>query len=308
MNSTSPSTFQWRLAQLAAHLVVALIALIVVGGATRVMEAGLACPDWPLCFGSFLPGRQMNVQVFLEWFHRLDAFLIGIALVVQFGLSLIWQSKLPKWIPWAYLFVVIVVVLQASLGALTVVQLLPSTVVTGHLGLALVLVAAMSAITQRLLMPNGFDAPIWWRVMGGGTLSAVLGQCILGGRMATTWSAQRCLSQGEACQLLGLHRNSSMLVAICVFMFVITSLMVGGWSRTQWPFLMVISFLLSIQITLGVLTVQFALNQPILTIAHQLIATLLVAFLAALSFRRPQEKAVKLTSLSDKSLLEPCHG
>ena len=28
--------------------VVAVIALVVIGGATRVMEAGLACPDWPL--------------------------------------------------------------------------------------------------------------------------------------------------------------------------------------------------------------------------------------------------------------------
>ena len=66
---------------LTSHLVVALIALVGICGATRVMEAGLACPDWPLCYGSFLPGRQMNLQVFLEWFHRLDAFLVGLALV-----------------------------------------------------------------------------------------------------------------------------------------------------------------------------------------------------------------------------------
>ena len=42
-----------RLAQLAAHVVVALIALVVIGGATRVMEAGLACPDWPLVMDRF---------------------------------------------------------------------------------------------------------------------------------------------------------------------------------------------------------------------------------------------------------------
>ena len=81
MMLSSMSTLRRRLGLLSAHLVVAVIALVVIGGATRVMEAGLACPDWPLCFGSFLPGRQMNVQVFLEWFHRLDAFVIGIALV-----------------------------------------------------------------------------------------------------------------------------------------------------------------------------------------------------------------------------------
>jgi hypothetical protein len=51
-----------------SHLVVGVIALIVIGGSTRVMEAGLACPDWPLCYGSLLPGKQMNLQVFLDWF------------------------------------------------------------------------------------------------------------------------------------------------------------------------------------------------------------------------------------------------
>ena len=55
----------------------AVVALVVIGGATRVMEAGLACPDWPLCYGTLLPGKQMNAQVFLEWFHRLGRFHRG---------------------------------------------------------------------------------------------------------------------------------------------------------------------------------------------------------------------------------------
>ena len=85
MQVINPPKPQFRLGQLAAHVVVALVALVVIGGATRVMEAGLACPDWPLCYGSFLPGRQMNLQVFLEWFHRLDAFFVGIVLITQFA-------------------------------------------------------------------------------------------------------------------------------------------------------------------------------------------------------------------------------
>lgn len=84
---------------LTTHLVVALVALVVIGGATRVMEAGLACPDWPLCYGSLLPGRQMNLQVFLEWFHRLDAFLVGIALLVVLGLSVGRRKELPPGSP-----------------------------------------------------------------------------------------------------------------------------------------------------------------------------------------------------------------
>ena len=70
----------------------AIIALIAVGSATRVMEAGLACPDWPLCYGTFLPLNHMNLRVFLEWFHRLDAFLVGILILTQFILSFIFKN------------------------------------------------------------------------------------------------------------------------------------------------------------------------------------------------------------------------
>ncbi len=141
----------FRLGQLAAHVVVALIALVVIGGATRVMEAGLACPDWPLCYGSLLPGRQMNLQVFLEWFHRLDAFFVGIVLIIQFALSLYWAKFLPKWLPWTYGALTLLIAFQGFLGALTVLELLPSSVVVAHLAVAFTLVAVMSGVTQLLL-------------------------------------------------------------------------------------------------------------------------------------------------------------
>ena len=296
------------MAQLAAHLVVALIALVVVGGATRVMEAGLACPDWPLCFGTLLPGRQMNIQVFLEWFHRLDALLIGMVLLGQYVFAVMFRAQLPRWLPWTYLLLVALVSLQAGLGALTVLHLLPSVVVTAHLVLALTLVAAMSGLTQRLMMPMGLVAPLWWRLMSFLSLISVVGQCLLGGRMATTWSAQICLTHGQSCQLLDLHRNAAISVATCIVLLVITSLSVGGWARTQWPLLLVVSLLLASQISLGSLTVHFHLKQPVLTIAHQLVAALLVAFLAALSCRRPKEYSATLDIISNENHLEHCHG
>ena len=98
LTASSLAPIRRRLAQLGAHLVVALVALVVIGGATRVMEAGLACPDWPLCYGTLLPGRQMNLQVFLEWFHRLDAFVVGVALMVQLGAVWWCRRDLPRWL------------------------------------------------------------------------------------------------------------------------------------------------------------------------------------------------------------------
>ena len=82
--------YKSSLLKLGNHTVLAIIALIGIGSATRVMEAGLACPDWPLCYGTFLPLNHMNLRVFLEWFHRLDAFLVGILILTQFALSFLW--------------------------------------------------------------------------------------------------------------------------------------------------------------------------------------------------------------------------
>ena len=308
MNSFQLPLIRWRLAQLGSHLVIALIALVVVGGATRVMEAGLACPDWPLCFGTFLPGKQMNIQVFLEWFHRLDAFLIGIALLVQFFISLFFRSNLPRWLPWIYGLLVLLVFFQGGLGALTVLNLLPSVVVTAHLILALALVALMSALTQRLLDPNGTPAPVWWKIMGFCSLAAVFTQCLVGGRMATTWSSQRCLSVGETCQLFDLHRLVAIPASVLVLSFVIVSLIVGGWARSQWPLLGFVFLLLVVQISLGILSAHFGLNEPLLTVGHQLVAVLLVASLSALSFRRPLILDSKIVEFGDQTFMEICHG
>src|SRR5262249_890506 len=42
-------------------LLVLTTCLMALGGATRAMDAGLACPDWPLCFGHFVPDFHPQV-------------------------------------------------------------------------------------------------------------------------------------------------------------------------------------------------------------------------------------------------------
>src|ERR671933_2939885 len=96
---STQSTPTDRIRRLVWKIAIATLALMAVGSATRVMNAGLACSDWPLCYGQLIPAAQMNLQVFLEWFHRLDAAAIGLSAIALLGLSLFYRSRLPKWLP-----------------------------------------------------------------------------------------------------------------------------------------------------------------------------------------------------------------
>ncbi len=273
------------LAALCAHLLVALIALVVIGGATRVMEAGLACPDWPLCYGSLLPGRQMNLQVFLEWFHRLDAFVVGVGLLVLTAASWWWRRELPKGFPLFSSLSLVLVAVQAGLGALTVTLLLPFPVVTAHLLTALVLVALLSGLSELLrtgsLAATSSRSLVWAGVAAALAL-AVLVQCLLGGLMASQWAAGRCLSSGEGCSWLLLHRLGARPVGVLVLLG--SGLLL--WKRpSDRPLALAAALLVLLQIALGVLSLRLSLSIPAVTVAHQLGAALLVAVLAALTVR-----------------------
>jgi len=280
----SEALLSTRLAQLCSHLVVALVVLVGIGGATRVMEAGLACPDWPLCYGSLLPGGRMNMQVFLEWFHRLDAFVVGVALLVLCSIS-IWQRRqLPRWLPWLSGAALLLVMVQGGLGALTVLALLPSAVVTAHLATALLLVALLSATSQQLL---GLQAPAptsgsprLWMVLAAISLIAVLGQCLVGGLMASQWAAKDCLSAGIGCQWLNAHRHLGSIAAGAVGVQAVLAL-----QRGLHPVVRALSVsavvLVLLQLGLGLSSWHWQLQAPLLTVAHQVVASLLVAVLAA---------------------------
>ncbi|MEI6359685.1 MAG: COX15/CtaA family protein [Synechococcus sp. ELA619] len=309
------SRLQRQLQLLTAHLVVALVALVVIGGATRVMQAGLACPDWPLCYGSFLPGRQMNLQVFLEWFHRLDAFVVGMGVLVLATTTVVQRRQLPRWLPWLSGACLVLVAFQGGLGALTVTLLLPPAIVTAHLATALLLVILVSVCHQlleagaaplgpeplaRSLGASGLSmrglvpgpgalplptAPPWWPWLAGLATLLVAAQSLLGGLMATQWAASLCFSAGSGCGWLGAHRFAATPAALGVLLLAVLTALSAGWCRQQRPLTTTAALLVISQIALGVSSLRLQLAVPGVTIAHQLVAALLLAILAALTCR-----------------------
>src|SRR5205814_1695187 len=84
-----------RLAAAAAFLT---LVLIVAGGLVTNTDSGLACPDWPTCFGSPIPKMVGGVAV--EHTHRLIATAVGLCTV---GLCIGTLSR-RVWIPLCVMF------------------------------------------------------------------------------------------------------------------------------------------------------------------------------------------------------------
>jgi cytochrome c oxidase assembly protein subunit 15 len=289
-----PRSLDWLL----AHLVVALVALVGIGGATRVMQAGLACPDWPLCYGSLLPGRQMNLQVFLEWFHRLDAFLVGVALLVLAAVALLLRALLPRWLPWAAAAALLLVALQGGLGALTVLGLLAASTVTAHLVTALLLVLLISAMHQALRgsLARSFATatasandtapvappPFWWTFLLACCSLVLFGQCALGGAMASRWASSLCLQAGEGCRWLLAHRVGAWAALAALLLPALLAHGLPGLPAGIRRLALGPALLAPLQVALGVFTLRLQLQQPAVTVAHQLLAALLVALFGAL--------------------------
>lgn len=139
-----------RMGQALLGLALATWLLMGLGSATRVMNAGLSCPDWPLCYGAIVPSQQMNLQVFLEWFHRMVASGVGLATLVLMGFAWLKRQALPTWLPWGLSWAFVLVLTQGILGGLTVTELLRFDIVTAHLGTGLLFFATL--LTLGLLI------------------------------------------------------------------------------------------------------------------------------------------------------------
>tara|TARA_Y100000589_G_scaffold330825_1_gene381788 strand:- start:3095 stop:3838 length:744 start_codon:yes stop_codon:yes gene_type:complete len=227
----------------------------------------------------------MNIRVFLEWFHRLDAFFVGILILVQFLLSYFWRKYLPNWVPQFYSLLVFLVILQGSLGALTVINMLSSFTVMSHLLIAFFLLITAISINQNLLKNNFENNNIWWKFLLSIPLTLTMIQSVIGVRLSSTWSAHLCLTFNEQCYVLNSHKLFAIPVFLSIILIFIISIFKFDIFKNNWKFLISALLLLLLQITLGVLSLRTSLNQPLIIVSHQIVASLLVATLTTLISR-----------------------
>lgn len=262
-------------------IAIATLALMVVGAATRVMNAGLACPDWPLCYGQWIPSQQMNLQVFLEWFHRLDASLIGFSTIALVGLSWWYRRHLPTWLLPSAIAAFALILLQGLLGGLTVTQLLRFDIVTAHLGTALLFFSTLIVIAICLTpyCGTGTVGKMTW--IGMIATGFVYLQCLLGGLVGSRWAAHQCLTGSQLCTVM----NSHIIGVFPATISVLTLVFLAWRTPAIHPLLKKLAFsaggLVALQVLLGVATLKLHLQVEPLTITHHTIGALLVGTLVA---------------------------
>lgn len=145
---------------LAVSAASAIYLLIVAGGVVRVSGSGLGCgvkgQDWPFCHGRLVP--PADLQTLIEFSHRMLA-TISTCLVVALAIVAWSRYRHLHRITRTVTAVVVLLIIQILLGAVTVELRLPGDVVLVHLANALALLAVLLyAVVQTFAPPTGAAA------------------------------------------------------------------------------------------------------------------------------------------------------
>jgi heme a synthase len=187
------STARHRAARaLAPALVVTTYALLVFGSTVRIHDAGLACPDWPMCFGEVVP--IVDFAVGLEFGHRVLAGIVSLGFLALSAIVLSLSDLRARLWPWL-LVAAVVLATQIVLGGLTVLELLAEWTVTSHLvagNTFCALLLAVALIVRERRPAAGPGVTPLERALPFVLLATVAVQLALGGFVASSHAGLAC--------------------------------------------------------------------------------------------------------------------
>lgn len=218
----------WRLSwgKLVALTAFVTLDLIAFGAFVRLTDSGLGCPDWPGCYGQFLPtqakaeinqaiaeqggthGPVSHGKAWIEMLHRYVATFIGALIVVMVtrAAAARWHAAdaaararaiAPVGLGWPLLLLAVVLV-QGLFGKWTVTLKLMPIVVTAHLIGGMTLFALLVWFWMRERERAGdaqaarIGAPPAARLLVWLAIVALYGQIFLGGWVSTNYAVLAC--------------------------------------------------------------------------------------------------------------------
>ena len=169
--------------RMAVASTIATYILIFIGGLVRVSGAGLGCPDWPKCFGGWIPPTSVDqlppdidpnlfnfTLAWIEYVNRLVGVTIGI-LILATAILAIKYFRHDKRILYSSLAAALFVAFQGWQGSRVVASGLKAHIVSLHMALAFIIISLLVYAAYRayrlekqelVLMSNGdeFTVPL----------------------------------------------------------------------------------------------------------------------------------------------------
>lgn len=137
---------------------VSTLLLVAIGGVVRATGSGDACPDWPRCFGSWLPPLEFSTIV--EYSHRLAAAVTGVLIFATAWIA--WRGhRRDAAVVWPMVAATFVAIVQAAIGRERILSGPDQLTVTVHfvVGMALVALVVVSATAARIGKSARVDRP-----------------------------------------------------------------------------------------------------------------------------------------------------
>jgi heme a synthase len=154
-----------------ALLVFVMVLLVILaGGVVRTTQSGMGCPDWPKCFGMWVPPtnadqlpadfekylRKQDIDhtfnayhTWIEYINRLLGALLGLFALVQAAWAYKYRNAYKRVYKWALIFLLIVI-LTGLFGAMVVKLNLAHLSISIHLLFAVLLAQVQLLLIQSI--------------------------------------------------------------------------------------------------------------------------------------------------------------
>lgn len=267
--------------------------LILVGGLVRASGAGLGCPDWPRCFGGWVPPMsaadlppQFDPVLFnptlmwTEYLNRLLGVTVGF-LILATAVSAWRHHRRDPRILWTTIAALLLTGFQGWLGGRVVAHELAAWIVTVHLIVALVIVQMLLYVTVESTRGlRGAGASVRTAAAAAILVTLTLVQIAIGTQVRGGVDAalDAGVARGDALGTVGwldyLHRDSAVAVLLGALLLTVW-LVRNGEIRTRIGWSYAVLALAAAQVALGAAMAYIALL-PAAQVGHLTIASLLL--------------------------------